>query len=342
MSETAIGIRLSSRRARLVRNVGAVGIATLVGAFALSGCSAGDASSSSGSAIDSALEVSFSSSVDEEAQQAFRASAEALLARNARLESAIAKVQDLVDTNPSGASDKVLAKARSAIKTAQKAEHHVPDVALSSAAVQGQATAMNNVTYETQMDKLLASMDQLQEGARQQWEQDNPSSATSAESVTVQSEQSTSSSASASSSSSSASTETILTAKQVAQRIKRVKHVSSTKAATKKNDPNGLLGKKNGYTAAVFFTSDLVDHDDVYGTGILTEGTDGGGCIEVYATKKKAQARNKYLAKFDGKKISSGSHKVVGTCVVRTSSLLSSSQQKALTRQLTKALTQTN
>lgn len=340
-------------KAAFARKVAAIGLSATLGATLLAGCSGaadqGGASASDTSA-SSSLEVSFSSSVDQDAQQAFRDSAQALLARNAKLESAIAKVQELVDANPNGASEKKLDKARAAIKTAQKAERQVPDVALSTAAVKGQATAMNNITYAAQMEKLLSCMDQLQPGAQNQWAQANNEQGSGATSTTIGSEHpassgagasaasSASSSAATSSSSSAKKADTVLTAKQVARAIKGVMHVSSTKAATKKNDPNDLLGTKHGYTAAVFFTSDLVDHDAVYGKGILAEGTDGGGCVEVYATKAMAQKRNKYLGKYDDSKVASGSHKVVGTCVVRTSSQLSTPQQKKLTKDLTKAL----
>lgn len=356
MADAQRGNNDRSRKVRFVRKVAAIGLSAALGGTLLVGCG-GNGDQGSGSASDSAssssLDISFSSSVDQDAQQAFRDSAQALLDRNAKLESAIAKVQELVDSNPNGVGKKKLDKARAAIKAAKKAERQVPDVALSTAAVKGQATAMDNVTYATQMEKLLACMDLLQPGAQNEWAQANNEQASGAASTTINSEQPASSSAGASaasrsggaSSSSSSSSgaaakkaDTVLTAKQVSKAIKGVKHVSSTKAATKKNDPNGLLGTKDGYQAAVFFTSDLVDHDAVYGQGILAEGTDGGGCVEVYATKAKAQKRNKYLGTFDDTKISSGSHKVAGTCVVRTSSQLSTPQQKKLTKDLTKAL----
>ena len=74
-------------------------------------------------------------------------------------------------------------------------------------------------------------------------------------------------------------------------------------------------------------------------TGIPAVGTDGGGCIEVYATVEDAEERNRYLASFDGTILDSGSHSVVGTCVVRVSHLLTASEQDAIEQSITDSLT---
>jgi hypothetical protein len=86
------------------------------------------------------------------------------------------------------------------------------------------------------------------------------------------------------------------------------------------NDVNGQLGKQGGYSGAIFFSYDSVT--DVEGTDSIDKGTDGGGCIEIYPNVSDAKKRNEYLATFDGTPFSSGSHKVVGTLVIRTSSYL--------------------
>lgn len=67
-------------------------------------------------------------------------------------------------------------------------------------------------------------------------------------------------------------------------------------------------------------------------------GTDGGGCIEVYATAEDATKRSDYLSTFDGSILSSGSHEVLGTCVVRTSNLLTASQQQGMSQEIQDAL----
>lgn len=57
------------------------------------------------------------------------------------------------------------------------------------------------------------------------------------------------------------------------------------------------------------------------------------------ATVADAEKRERYLASFDGGAMSSGSHTVVGTMLVRTSSKLSASDQKKLEEEIIAALT---
>src|SRR5699024_5528287 len=88
---------------------------------------------------------------------------------------------------------------------------------------------------------------------------------------------------------------------------------------------------QGGYTATVYFASDLVDQSQVYGETIVDKGTEAGGAVEVYPTVEDATKRNEYLASFDGAGfLSSGSHSVVGTVVIRTSDQLTASQQKEI------------
>lgn len=112
--------------------------------------------------------------------------------------------------------------------------------------------------------------------------------------------------------------------------LEKVEHVIGISAVTEDNDPNGHLGKTGGYTATVYFTCDWVNQSNVYGNTIIEKGTDGGGAIEVYANVEDAESRNSYLAGFDGGLLASGSHTVVGTCVIRTSDKLAASKQKEL------------
>ena len=121
--------------------------------------------------------------------------------------------------------------------------------------------------------------------------------------------------------------------------LEKVEHVTGISAVTEDNDPNGHLGKAGGYTATVYFTCDWVNQANVIGDTIIDKGTDGGGAIEVYANVEDAESRNEYLAGFDGGVLASGSHIVVGTCVVRTSDELAASKQKELEAAVIEALT---
>ena len=114
--------------------------------------------------------------------------------------------------------------------------------------------------------------------------------------------------------------------------LKKVENIVDISAVTEDNDPNGNLNKAGGYTAQVYFSSDLVNQSEVYGAS--------GGSIEVYANVEDATARNEYLASFDGGIFASGSHTVVGTALVRTSDELTASQQQTLEANIITALTE--
>ena len=119
----------------------------------------------------------------------------------------------------------------------------------------------------------------------------------------------------------------------VMERLAGLPGIVTIEAATEDNDPNGQLHKTGGYTAAVFFIYDQVTDSYVLnkkGSTPVERGTDGGGCIEVYQTAELAEARNAYLAMFDGTVLSSGSHTVCGSMVIRTSAKLTAAQQMEL------------
>ena len=127
----------------------------------------------------------------------------------------------------------------------------------------------------------------------------------------------------------------------IIDRLKTVSNVAYVKAATEENDPNGQLGKQGGYIAQVFFSSPLVNprYMDMPNLDIVEKGTDCGGSIEVYNTPYEAELRNAYLGGFDGTPFSSGSHKVIGTIIIRTSYQLKASDQKKLESEIVSALT---
>lgn len=120
--------------------------------------------------------------------------------------------------------------------------------------------------------------------------------------------------------------------------LETVKDIDGIAAVTEDHDPNGLLNKAGGYTAQVYFSSPLADHSYLE-NDIIEAGTDGGGSIEVYKTAEEAKKREEYLASFDGTMTASGSHKVVGTCLVRTSDSLTATQQQELETAIIEALT---
>lgn len=128
----------------------------------------------------------------------------------------------------------------------------------------------------------------------------------------------------------------------VISRLFQIEEITEIEAATEDNDPNGNLNKAGGYTAAIYFRSSNVDTSRLlHPDNLIEEGTTSGGQVEVYATKEDAEKRNAYLAGFDGTILSSGSHTVLGTMVIRTSDYLTASQQKALEAAIIAALIET-
>ena len=126
----------------------------------------------------------------------------------------------------------------------------------------------------------------------------------------------------------------------VIKKLKSIPTITGVEAVTESNDPNGSLNKPGGYTSAIYFTDSEVQ-DQIDGSDIIAKGTDAGGQIEVYKSPEEAQKRNTYLSAFDGVGLFNfGSHEVCGTCVIRTSSKLTATQQKELTKKIVDSLTQ--
>lgn len=126
--------------------------------------------------------------------------------------------------------------------------------------------------------------------------------------------------------------------KYIIKCLKKVKAIKDISAVTEKNDPNEKLNKPGGYTAQVYFSSKWIDQSEFTEKTVIDKGTDCGGSIEVYQTVEDANKRNDYLATFDGGIFASGSHKVIGTVLVRTSDKLPASKQKKLENAIIKQL----
>lgn len=126
----------------------------------------------------------------------------------------------------------------------------------------------------------------------------------------------------------------------VIERLSTVSDIAKIDAVTVDNDPNGQLGKKGQYIEQIYFSSPLVNaaYADDFDLDVIGAGTVCGGSVEVYRTITDAEERNRYLAYYDGSDLSSGSHTVIGTIVIRTSSSLSLVDQKKLEEEIVAAL----
>ncbi len=243
----------------------------------------------------------------QKAVEAFNAACDGLEARNAEVDEAIAAVQAVQageDKPLDGATDTA---ASNAIGQAQAAKESAPEIPSDTDEINATAADIDKMgDYTETLSSLAAAKKALEDSIAQLKQVTNPSEAF------------------------------------VIGRITGLPNITGAEAVTESNDPNGKLGKAGGYTATVYFSSDLVDQSSVTlsqgCTGIVAAGTDGGGAVEVYATVEDAEKRNTYLAAFDGSILASGSHEVLGTCLLRTSDKLAASQQQALTQEVKDAL----
>lgn len=128
----------------------------------------------------------------------------------------------------------------------------------------------------------------------------------------------------------------------VMERLQRIDTITEMDAVSPDHDPNGQLNKQGGYIGCIYFEDTQVDHSRLYiedgKDNVIDIGTDGGGAIEIFKTVEEAKQRDTYLGSFDGGMFSSGSHYIVGTCLVRTSDELNGTQQLELTDQIRQAL----
>lgn len=238
----------------------------------------------------------------DEAVAAFNVAISALDEQNSILDKAIDGVQAVIDSGNKPYDNSVLVSAKGSVKAAKAARHANPEMPNKTDDIIAITKTLKPVVdYTVEVKKLAKSEGKLSESIKQYKQITNPSKAF------------------------------------VIKRLKLVSSISDIKAATERNDPNELLGKQGGYVAAIFFSSDHVK--DVDGGDSIKKGTVGGGCIEVYANAKYAKQRDAYLSAFDGSgMLNPGSHHVIGTIVVRTSSELTASQQKDLEKQITEKL----
>lgn len=127
----------------------------------------------------------------------------------------------------------------------------------------------------------------------------------------------------------------------VMERLKLIGTITDMAPVTEDHDPNEQLGKQGGYIGCIYFKDMQVDRSEIYADSddVIEVGTEGGGAIEIFNTAAEAAAREAYLASFDGTGYASGSHHITGTCLIRTSTHLTASQQNDLTDKISQVLT---
>ncbi|KFI41209.1 ebhA protein [Bifidobacterium angulatum] len=235
----------------------------------------------------------------------YETAVEKVQAKNDNLDAAITDINAVVKGGEKPLDEKTMESAKQAIDTAKKTKHEIGDRPTKISEIRSRTQELSKpLDYQSVTDDLKSRQKELENSILQMKQVTNPNE------------------------------------EFVVTRLKTVPTVTGIKAATEDNDPNGKLHKSGGYTSAVFFCSSNVDQSVLFYDDILENGTDCGGSVEVYETAEAAEKRNDYLGAFDGGILSSGSHTVIGTVVVRTSNELNATKQKTLTDDVISALTQ--
>lgn len=234
----------------------------------------------------------------------FRAAAQTVEAQNAELDQVTGGAQALVDAGEPPFDEAALSDAEAAIAAAQQAKRAVPDMPEKTAEINAETEKLSQpLDHSAVIAEVQNTQKALEASIQLRKQVTNPPEAF------------------------------------IVERLEGLASIDGVQAVTEEHDPNGNLNKQGGYTAAVYFASPLIDPTAVYGEDIVDKGTEGGGCVEVYATVEDAEARNTYLSAFDSSGLlNSGSHKVLGTIVIRTSDKLTASQQKELEQDIWDAL----
>lgn len=249
------------------------------------------------------------SSEKSEAKKQFEMAVSSLEDKEEKLDENINNLQEIIDAGEPVLDESVIDNANEAIKNAQSAKYEVPEMGKEVEEIQKQTKEIEAVSYEEQETAIEEAKNALNESIEKYKLVDCP------------------------------------TEDFVLKRVATVEHITGVQAVTEDHDPNGNLNKAGSYTATVYMSCDYVNKDELYiepGEDIVDVGTDGGAAVEVYTCKEDAIKREEYLAGFDGTIFVSGSHKVVGTCLIRTSSYLTASQQKEIETAIIEALTKLN
>lgn len=223
--------------------------------------------------------------------------------KNAELETSVSDAEGLISEKKKALDDTLIPSLETAISEAKAAEYDVPTIPETADDIMSVTEELNAIDYSDVISNLSDKKGILEKSIKQYELVDAPAEA------------------------------------YIIDCLSKVPNIVDISAVTEDNDPNGNLNKAGGYTAQVYFSSDLIDQSSVWGSSVIEKGTDCGGSIEVYATVEEAELRNDYLATFDGTPYASGSHTVIGTVIVRTSDELTATQQKEMEASIIAMLT---
>lgn len=233
----------------------------------------------------------------------FESASSSATTKNDELDTAISAAEAVIAENATALDEALYPALESAVSEAKASKVDIPEMPTTEDEINNASDQLNAIDYSAVLTDLSTAQEALEKSIKQYTLVDAPEES------------------------------------YIIKCLQTVPGIVDISAVTEDNDPNGQLNKAGGYTAQVYFSSDLIDQSSVYGTTLIEKGTGCGGSIEVYSNVDDAVSRDAYLAAFDGGIFASGSHKVIGTVIVRTSDNLTTSQQKELEANIIAALT---
>lgn len=244
------------------------------------------------------------------AKEAFNAEVERIESEEIKLDEEIKSTQDYIAKGLTPLDETKITELEEAIRSAKESKKDVPEMPEEESEIRAVTeNKLKKIEYTTVLSSIQEKKTNLENSVKQFKQLTNP------------------------------------TSDFILERLKNVTLITGMSAITEETDPYGDLNKAKSYTGMVFFTSSLVNQDEVYvdetmskGDIYIDKGTAAGGAIEIYTTVEDAKKRDDYLGSFDGTVLSSGKHTVVGTVIVRTSHLLPASKQDELERSIVEVL----
>lgn len=223
---------------------------------------------------------------------------------NDELDSLIQKSENLVETKDKALDEEKRAILKGTISDAKQARKEVSKKPLLAKDIEAATNMMDEVDYTEIVKSLEEKYNDFEKSIKQYKLVDNPTE------------------------------EYLLT------RLKTVKGIFNITAYTEETDTDKYLNKAKWYYSKIVFQHEDVKHLAIeYGHSIEEVGNPAGGCVEAFKTVEDAERRNQELQSQEGTVRSPGTHKVIGTVLVRTSDDLTTTKQKELEQAIIDALT---
>lgn len=223
---------------------------------------------------------------------------------NDELDSLIQKSENLVETKDTALDEEKRAVLKGAILDAKKGKKEISKKPLLAKDIELATSTMEEIDYTEIVKSLEEAYKNFEKSIKQYKLVDNP------------------------------------TEEYLLSRLKTVKGIFNITAYTEETDVDKHLNKAKWYYSKIAFQhEDITDSAIEYGYSITEVGNPAGGCVEAFKTVEDAERRNQEMQSYEGTVRSPGTHKVIGTVLVRTSEDLTTAKQKELEQAIIDALT---